>query len=178
MFIAARSSPGYFGCSERIGCRNKDLSGKMSNVFKMRPALLIGLLAALYPLSAAHADPRADIAQEIGQLEDAYSQSFVTGDAKVAERLLAADFVGFDPSGKTWDKATMLADVRSEPHQTSAKITALTVRQYGDTAIALGTEEDTNAGATAVAHRRWLDTWKRTPNGWRLVASAEITPQP
>ncbi len=150
----------------------------MSNVFHLRPALLIGLLAALCPLSSIRAEPGAAVAKEIAQLEGAYSESFVTGDTKVAERILAADFVGFDPSGKTWNKAIMLADVRSEPHQTSAKITALTVRQYGDTAIGLGTEEDTNAGSTAVVHRRWLDTWKHTPDGWRLVASGEIAPQP
>jgi ketosteroid isomerase-like protein len=109
-------------------------------------------------------------------MEEVYSQSFVTGDVRMAERLVAEDFIGFEPNGKTSDKAGVLADVRSEPRPTSLKITALTVRAHGDTATALGTEEDVVPGATARAHRRWLDTWRRTAGGWRLVGSAEITP--
>ena len=112
------------------------------------------------------------------QLEEVYSQSFVTGDTRVAERMVADDFVGLEPNGKTSDKAAVLVDVTSEPRPTSLKITALTVRLHGDTAIALGTEEDTNAGTTTLTLRRWLDTWRNTPAGWRLVASAEIVPAP
>lgn len=149
----------------------------MSQHARARSALLIGLMGALCPLFSIHAQPGGG-AKEIARLEEVYSQSFVTGDTKVAARLVADDFVGFEPDGKTSDKAGILADVLSEPRPKSLKITALTVRLHGDTAIALGTEEDTMPGTAALAHRRWLDTWRNTPQGWRLISSGEIIPQP
>ncbi len=117
--------------------------------------------------------------KEIARLETVYSQTFVSGDLATADRLLADDFVAvMGPNAKRYDKAAMLAEVASLPHQTSATVTSVTVRSYGDTAVALGAEDDVNAGAKDVSHRTWLDTWRRTPGGWRMVAFAEITPAP
>jgi len=127
--------------------------------------------------SAQAGSPDAEI-REIGRLEALYSQSFVTGDASVARRLLADSFIGYEPDAKASDKASILAEVQSDKRPSSLKITALTVRLHGDTAIALGTEEDTLPDSPEPAHRRWLDTWKKTSGGWRLVASAEIVPPP
>jgi hypothetical protein len=135
-------------------------------------------MGASAPASAGDGEPGRATAKDIGQLETAYSQSFVTGDTHVAERLLSADFVGFGSSGKLWDKAAVLAEVRALPHQASAKITSIVVRTHGDTAVALGTEEDSESGSAAVSRREWLDTWRRTARGWRMVASAEIEPRP
>jgi ketosteroid isomerase-like protein len=154
------------------------MRGEILKALRLRSALLVCLMGALCPLLPLHAESGSPDEQEIARLEEVYSQSSVTGDTHIAERLVADDFVGFEPNGKKSDKAVILADVRSEPRPTSLKITALTVRLHGDTAIALGTEEDTNAGTTAVTHRRWLDTWRKTPGGWRLIGSAEISPQP
>ena len=140
-----------------------------------------GVIAALGVLGAASgawANPPGAVAQQIADLENRYSQTFVTGDAATADRLLADAFIGFGPDGKATDKASMLAEVRREPHQTSARITSLTVRARGDAAVALGTEEDTSPGSSGVARRQWLDTWSRTRAGWRLVASAEIATGP
>ncbi|THD51714.1 MAG: nuclear transport factor 2 family protein [Phenylobacterium sp.] len=127
--------------------------------------------------AVAGAGPAESTAKDIRRLENLYSQSFVTGDAHVAERLLADDFIGFGSSGKPSDKAGMLAEVRTLPHQVSAKITSITVRVHGNTAIALGTEDDASSPSQAVSHREWLDTWRRHANGWRMVASAEIEPK-
>jgi len=134
-------------------------------------------LLALAPLPGK-AQPAAPDGGEIGRLENLYSQSFVTGDVSVAERLLANDFIGFGPGGKTWDKAAMLSMVRATPHQASAKITSIVVRRHGDTAIALGTEEDADSPTALISHREWLDTWRRSPKGWVMIASAEVEPKP
>jgi hypothetical protein len=142
--------------------------------------MLSALVCAIggFPLpSVAEGEPRSAIANDVGRLEQAYSQSFVTGDTRVAEHLLADDFIGFGSNGKPWDKAAVLAAVGSLPHQASAKIISIVVRTHGDTAIALGTEDDASGPSTVVSHRRWLDTWRHTPDGWRMVASAEIEPK-
>lgn len=137
-------------------------------------AVVMAALAVLGAAPGADARARRTVAAQIADLENRYSQTFVTGDAATADRLLADAFIGFGSDGKPTDKASMLAEVRREPHQTSARITSLTVRAHGDTALALGTEEDTTPGSKEVARRQWLDTWKHAPAGWRLVASAEI----
>jgi ketosteroid isomerase-like protein len=142
-----------------------------------RPWLWIAILAfGSAPLSSSAKAQPSKAAREISRLENLYSQSFVTGDERTPERLLADDFIGFGSTGKPSDKTAVLAEVRSLPHQASAKITSISVRVHGDTAIALGTEDDFNASATAASHRRWLDTWMRTAKGWRLAGSAEIQP--
>lgn len=139
--------------------------------------LALGVAGVMTPL--AHAGPQgsASIETEVARLEEVYSQSFVSGDTRIAERLVAQDFVGFEPNGKTSDKAAILADVRNDPRPTSLKIPALTVKVHGDTALALGTEVDLMPGNKTVG-RRWLDTWRKTPDGWRLVGSAEMTSPP
>lgn len=134
-------------------------------------------LASLPASSPAYAKPTQASVTRIADLERRYSQSFVTGDATVAQRLLAKDFIGFGPNGKSWDKAAMLATVRTLPHQASARITSLVIRVHGATVIASGTEDDIDAGSTTVSHRRWLDTWQRFRSGWRMIASAEIEPK-
>ena len=136
--------------------------------------MAVAAVAISTTVCAAGATGRRGVAEQIAGLENRFSQSFVTGDAATADRLLANAFIGFGSDGKPTDKASMLAEVRREPHQTSARITSLTVRAHGDTAIALGTEEDKSPGSTEVARRQWLDTWKRSGAGWKLVASAEI----
>lgn len=117
-------------------------------------------------------------AKNISAAESAYSQSFVTGDTSVAQRLVDPDFLGTEPDGRPVDKAGVLADV-TDPHRPDKLvITALVVRVHGDTAIALGTEEDSHRTASRVTHMRWLDSWRRTQAGWRLIASAEYALKP
>ncbi len=152
------------------------------SVLPLQTSVAISVTALLWAAPPATAGEREATAALIAGLESQYSQTFVTGDQRAADRLLAEDFMGFGSSGKRSDKASMLAEVRHEPHQTSARITSVTVRVHGDTAIALGAEDDTSPGSKPgsndVSHRVWLDTWRRTSAGWTLVASAEVAPTP
>ena len=116
------------------------------------------------------------VAQTIERQETAYSQTFVTGDRAAAERLLAADFTGVNSQGRPYDRATILAAIAKTPHQVSARIDTFTVRVHGGVAIALGTETDTGPGKDDIEHRIWLDTWLRGVDGWKLIASSEMTP--
>ena len=137
-------------------------------------AAFFSAMVQLCVAPAAGATGKNSTANHIADLEHRYSQTFVTGDVQTAKQMLDKTYVGFGSNGKATDKTAMLAEVRSEPHQTSAKITSLTVTLHGDTAIAFGAEEDTSPGSPQVAHRMWLDTWKRTAEGWKMIASGEI----
>ena len=50
----------------------------------------------------------------------------------------------------------------------------MTVRQFGDTAIVVGTyrERQSKGGQREVKRWRFVDTWVRKKNGWVLVAAA------
>jgi ketosteroid isomerase-like protein len=139
---------------------------------------------SLVVLLALIASPRfwpqqqSAVARQVRQVEEEYSQSFVTGDITVAQRFLAEDFVGFDADTKRTDKARILEEVKSSPHLVALKITSLTVREHGDTAIAFGEEEDTLPANAGKSYRRWCDTLQKTPEGWRLLSSAENEPKP
>lgn len=145
--------------------------------FRLHVPFLAGLAASLCALSAPHAEQPAAAEQEIARLENLYTQSFVTGDANIAERLLPDDFIGFEASAKRSDKAAILAEIKGDGRPAAIKVTSLTIRLHGDTAIALGTEEDTIPNAPKPEHVQWLDTWQKTANGWRLIASAETVPK-
>ncbi len=135
---------------------------KNFRVGSMAAACLAGACWAVAPL---HAETPATAEQEVTRLENLYTQSFVTGDSGVAERLLPDDFIGYNSDTKPTDKAAILAEIKGASRPAAIAITALKIRLHGDTAIALGTEEDTIPGKTAKEHVQWLDTWMKTPGG-------------
>lgn len=75
-------------------------------------AFLAVLSAPLLPPTFARAESGDGASMEVAQMEEVYSESFVTFDTSVAERVVAADFVGLEPDGKTSDKSGILADFR------------------------------------------------------------------
>ena len=91
-------------------------------------ALATGLMTTIAPLAFAHAQDTASAEKEVAAVEEAYSQSFVTGDTSVAQRYVSDDFVGLEPDGKTADKASILKDVASEPRPKVLRIPAIIVR--------------------------------------------------
>jgi hypothetical protein len=62
--------------------------------------------------------------------ERAWGQAFVTRNAAEIDRLLADDFLGVDPHGKRYDKASVRNDVRQGSHLTSDEVTNIGVRFY------------------------------------------------
>jgi len=143
-----------------------------------RAWLFIAALFALADYASLPPQQSSAVAREIAQMEEDYSQSLVTGNTSVAQRLLAEDFIGFDADTTRTDKARTLAEVKSLPLLAALRITSLTVRQHGDTVLALGEEEDTLPDNGTKTHWRWIDTRQKTPLGWRLLASAENEPKP
>lgn len=102
-----------------------------------------------------------------------WAESVATGDTTVLERILAEDFVGVDPLGKFYDKATMITNTRDGPkYFASNKIGKVTVRFYGTTAVAQGEE-------SWVKHRGeqgrfvWTDTWVYRNGKWQIVAAQD-----
>jgi ketosteroid isomerase-like protein len=142
------------------------LRGKWSGV----PALC--LLLALAPgVAPASADTdRAAVAA----LDTQYQAAVKRNDAAAMARILADDFVLVTGLGKSFHKADLLAQARSQDvtyEQQDEIAHTQTVRVWGDTAVvtALLWIKGAQAGA-AFDYKLWFsDTYVRTHEGWRYV---------
>lgn len=141
----------------------------------------LGVALSATSLSAVAKSPpperRAADRQAIVEGERAWGQAYVTGDVGAVERLLADGFRGIDPRGGAYDKASVLKVVREGPHSTSDEVGPVTVRFYGDTAIAQAHEHEVGpAPERRAAERVFTDTWVRLHGRWRIVAAEDLDP--
>jgi len=97
-----------------------------------------------------------------------------TGETAALSRILADDFVGVDPKGKVYSKADMIRDTKDAPkYFKSNKIDSVTVRFFGDTAVAHGSETwEKQSGQRG--QFVWIDTWVRRKGIWQIVAAEDL----
>ncbi|HYX20109.1 MAG TPA: nuclear transport factor 2 family protein [Thermoanaerobaculia bacterium] len=135
-------------------------------------ALLLGLAAVSPGADPGPSDPAARIAR----MEREWADCFVQGVPGAAEEFIADDFVGVTSKGVRYEKARAIQDIRdSKGRYKSLVASDITVRVYGDAAVARGTDSWEMAdGAKGAAI--WTDTWIRRPGGWQIVA-AQDTPK-
>jgi uncharacterized protein (TIGR02246 family) len=109
--------------------------------------------------------------------EHAWGQAYITGDVATAARLLADDFAGVNPRGATYTKAEVLKDVAETPHDASDAVGPVTVRFYGDAAIAQAHEHEVGPALEfkPVDHV-FTDTWVKAGGQWRIVAAEDLDP--
>jgi ketosteroid isomerase-like protein len=97
-------------------------------------------------------------------------------DTSSIEKIVADDFVGTSSSGKTGDKATLLAEAKRDTNTyTSAVSSDMTVRMYGPSvAVVTGIAKETGktkAGKTFSHAYRFTDTWVERNGEWQCVAA-------
>lgn len=109
--------------------------------------------------------------------ERAWGQAYVTGDVATVERLLDPDFRGVSPSGALFDKAGALEAVAEVPHTTADAVEILSLRIYGDTAVAQARERTVGpAPEFKPGQTVFTDTWVRRGGRWRIVAAEDLDP--
>ena len=139
--------------------------------------LTVCLLALLLVSSALAQKPlKKQFSAEsyIRESEAAWAASVATGDTAAVSRILADDFVGVDPDGKSYDKAEMVRDTKNAPkYFRSNKLDDVKIRFYGDTAVAQGSEtwERQNGQRGQFV---WTDTWIRRKGVWQIVAAEDL----
>jgi ketosteroid isomerase-like protein len=108
--------------------------------------------------------------------ERAWAESVATGDSSVIERILAEDFVGVDPKGRTYDKSRMVSETREAPkYFVSNHANEIKVRFYGDTAVAQGDETwERRSGDPPRGWFVWTDTWVKRNGKWQIVAAEDL----
>lgn len=146
--------------------------------------LLFGSLTLLLTFSAVtHAQSRskfnrATVEAYIRESESQWAESVASGDTKAIERILADDFIGTDPKGNLYNKATMIADTKDAPkYFVSNHLDQVKIRFFGNTAVAQGSESwerrDGERGRFV-----WTDTWIFRKGRWQIVAAEDLIASP
>ena len=113
----------------------------------------------------------------IKQSEQQWAEASMKRDTATVERILADDFVGLDPSGSFFRKADELASVgKNEGEYVAAKCNEVTVRFYGDAAVAQGSESWKKRNGENGRYV-WTDTWVRRNGKWQIVAAVDVKAQ-
>jgi ketosteroid isomerase-like protein len=132
------------------------------------------LVAAIVAATGAQS-----FAQDIARVLESQTQELLNavsaGDPRVWDRYLDANIVYLSEDGTRKSKADLLKEIAPLPKGISGTITvsAFQVRLHDDTAITTHNdlESEDYFGHSLKAEYRTTDTWIRTPQGWRLVAS-------
>lgn len=135
-------------------------------------------VTSLTAQSQKHLTTQQAAEQYIRDSESEWAESVASGDTKAVERILAEDFVGVDPKGNSYKKAQMISDTRTAPkYFASNHIDFVTVRFYGDTAVAQGSESWVRQNGER-GRFVWTDTWIRRRGQWQIVAAEDLVAAP
>jgi len=135
--------------------------------------LLVGGFAAAQKVPPSRGPSEAADHEELARLEKVWNQAHLRGDAEALERLWADDLEVAVPQMPVWNKAELVAFVRSGRMKFSRYETSdLHIRTYGSTAVVTGRLQRKRA----IGDREVDDDWRftkvyvRARDGWRVVS--------
>jgi ketosteroid isomerase-like protein len=121
---------------------------------------------------------RSPAEKDISDLEYRWADAQKTGNASVAEPLIAETFVNTDADGASYGKAQLLSNLTGGKWEING-ISDVSVKIYGNAAVATGSWRGRGVdgdGSQIDRSERWTDTWVKTTNGkWQCVASQQTT---
>ena len=137
----------------------------------MRRSLSLIVVALCARVAFAQDDVSRILQTQTQELFDAVS----TANTRVWDRYLDANVVYLSEDGVRKTKADLLKEITPLPKGISGsiKVSAFEVHRYGDTAIATHNdlESENYFDHPISAEYRTTDTWIRSAQGWRLIAS-------
>jgi len=87
--------------------------------------------------------------------------------------LLAENYIEVLPDGSLMNKSQVLDDAKKSKYQT-IELSDLKIISFGDTAIVVGTFDAKHSdkdGKPLQDHERYVDTWRKMPDGkWQCIA--------
>jgi hypothetical protein len=106
--------------------------------------------------------------------ESQWAEAEVNRNYKVAQQILAEDFAGVAPDGSHYGKTDEIARTsKPDTEFLSNKVTEVSVRFYGDAAVAQGTENWAKRNGEKGSYV-WTDTWVLRKNLWQIVAAEDV----
>jgi ketosteroid isomerase-like protein len=145
-----------------------------------RRSLALALVAfAVLPLSAQKSSPAE---QEIRAAEHQWNEARVKADVAALDRLLADGWTVTHGGGTMDTKAQYLADLKSGDRKFSADVKEdeLTVRIYGDTAVASGLSDSkvTFKGQAQGGPLRFTRVYVKRDGRWVMIVSHATSRKP
>jgi ketosteroid isomerase-like protein len=135
-------------------------------------ALSLFVISFVLPLAAAEQDAAVEslLRKQTQELFDAVS----AGDAKIWDRYLDADVRYTDENGSVSTKKEMVDGTKPLPAGVSGtiRVTDFHASVHGDVAVTTHVEDENENyhGHALHCQYRTTDTWRKTPDGWRLIA--------
>jgi ketosteroid isomerase-like protein len=137
--------------------------------------VLLAALVALGGSSPASAQGTAGAEQEIREMERQWNTARVKADVATLDRILASDWTVTHGDGSIDTKAGYLADLKSGARKFSADVQEdqLTVRVYGDTALAAGLSDSkvTYRGKPSGGALRFTRVYVKRDGRWMMIVS-------
>jgi Domain of unknown function (DUF4440) len=138
----------------------------------MKQLLLVAILGVAS--SAGYADSASTDAT-LKRMTQEMADALAPGDRAVWERYTDPSLIYVTEDNLVKTREQVLADLKPLPAGYSGQIAVVEFqsKDYGDLAVTtyIQDEHETVEGHELHAHYRTSDTWRRTPAGWRLVAS-------
>src|SRR5262249_28129698 len=117
--------------------------------------------------------------QPINAIYDAGDHALMNADIGTLSRILADDYIQYDPAGQPFTKQQILDNFRSGAvRYPSIVSTGRTIRLFGEMAVVHGSEDDvveTHGQRTQVRYL-YLDVLMKSDGEWKLVASQLAKP--
>jgi ketosteroid isomerase-like protein len=136
---------------------------------------LVWTLVLVTQAALPAAAPDEDVAKTLERQTQELLDAITSGSSAVWARLLDPGVSFTTEDGDLKSKRDMVGDIRPLPQSISGKITVTEFKAtvHGDVAVAthVDDEHETFHGHALHCQYRTTDTWKKTPAGWRLIAS-------
>ena len=147
------------------------------NVFRVRN-VAVGLLATALAVALPANDEPAGAQTKIMALENVWNNAEKARDIAALDLILDDEMVYIDEEGSLLTKIQFLEHTKQGGPQLQTLVTsAVSVRVYGQTALASGTYRVSGVarGKTFQRQGRFIDTWVLKKGSWLCVA-AQSTP--
>ena len=134
--------------------------------------LALLLLAGCSHAPVAASDSYAEAERYIIECSRDWAESVVTGDRSKHKIYFAEDFIGTDTKGRRYDKSQVTRETGPAKQIISNKLDDVSVRFFGDTAIAHGSETWTRKDGSTGRYV-WTDIWAKRDGRWQVVAAQD-----
>jgi len=136
--------------------------------------LVSACAAMLLMTGAAVAADMSVTQQKLVDMEAAWSKAMVEKDTAAISSIVADDWTGQNPGGKTEDKAAMIADVKSgDAAATEMTNHDVRVREMGKIAVVQGADDEKSSykGKDTSGAYTWMDVFEKRGGKWMAIAS-------
>lgn len=123
--------------------------------------------------TSAGATPASDVAALLKRQTQEMMDAIAPGEAEVWRRYLLEDALVLDENGTVYDKTSLLKELTPLPAGLVGRIEVdrFQMKLHGDTAVVAAEVQEylDYHGQNLRTRFRFLDTWVKTPDGWRLA---------